>query len=390
MSTDKKSILLVLPRFPLPTDKGDKLRAWEQIKVLSEKFTLYVICFHEHESIEDSQKLLVEKYVKEMRIFPINKWDMIWAGIRMFFKNIPFQVGYYYHPWFKKELEKFCEDIHPDMVFFQLIRVASYRPVVDKYTSVLDLMDCMSHNVFLRLQTEKGIAKYFWNLEYKRLLQYEKKSIEEFDYSCIISERDRIQLPQNSGSSVSIMSNGIDTETFKPSPLVAKTTDILFVGNLSYKPNIEACLWLVEEILPKVHALGIFPKVKLVGSSPDRRVLKLAEYKNVEVHANVPETVPFYQDAKIMAAPMRINTGQQNKVLEAMACECHVITTSNANDGIQAPSHVLEVADTSELFAEKIVQVLKGELTPGASSREFVINHFGWKANTLSFFEKIV
>ncbi|HEY8365639.1 MAG TPA: glycosyltransferase [Bacteroidia bacterium] len=389
MQTKTKSILFVLPRFPLPTDKGDKLRAWEQIKVLSKSYKLYVICFHDLKlEISEEHSSEIAKYVEELRLFPIGKWDMLWAGIRTLSRKIPFQVAYYYHPWFKKELEKTVKEFQPDFIFYQLIRVAPYL-IKNKAKTVLDIMDCMSHNVYLRLATEKGIAKLFWTSEYKRLLAYESKIIPSFDYACIISERDRKMLPNGVGKKVITLSNGIDTHKFKPGNAERKT-DVLFVGNLSYKPNIEACIWLVEDILPELHKKGIYPSVKLVGSSPDKKVLKLAEVRGVEVFANVPDTVPYYQDAKIMAAPMRINTGQQNKILEAMACACNVITTSNANDGIQAPDHCILVADESKDFAAAIESVLNNEKHPAQYARAFVEERFSWEAHTERFFRNLV
>lgn len=384
-----KSILFVLPRFPLPTDKGDKLRAWEQIKVLSKNYKVYVICFHEASNpISISQKEEIAAYIEELRLFPIGKWDMIWAGLRMIFRKLPFQVGYYYHPWFNKELQHFIASVQPDILFYQLIRVAPYGISNPNITTVLDYMDCMSHNVYLRLATEKGLLKWFWQLEYKRLLRYEAEVNTYFNYRCIISERDRNMLPQAAGDKVEILSNGIDTHKFIPSNS-EKKTDILFVGNLSYKPNIEACVWLVDEILPHLHNKGIFPSVKLVGSSPDKRIYKLKESKGVEVFANVPDTVPYYQDAKIMAAPMRINTGQQNKILEAMSCACNVITTKNANDGIQAPENTLIVANDTESFVKAIEEVLAGRIDKAAEARLFVEQHFSWQAHTEQYFSSI-
>ncbi len=381
MNSTRPSVLFVLSRFPLPTDKGDRLRAWEQIKVLSAHSNVYVICFHDAKTIPDTYAEEIRKYVCEIRIFPITKMDAFLAGLRMFTQIIPFQVGYFYHPWFKKELRHFIREINPQTVFFQLIRMFPYATEVRGQKAALDLMDCMSHNILLRAHTEKKWIKWFWKWEYKRLLAYEEQAIQAFEHSYIISQRDKDKLPESVRHKVKIISNGIDTDTFTENSGV-RNTDILFVGNLGYKPNIEACSWLIEEILPLLHQRNWFPIVRIVGSNPDRKVWKWAAVKGVHIHANVPETYPFYQDAKIMAAPMRINTGQQNKILEAMACGCNVVTTSNANDGIQAPESCLLVADNSRDFAELLWKLHRKELNPAAHARQFVLDHFSWKKNT--------
>ena len=43
-------ILVILPRFPYPLEKGDKLRAYYQIKELSKHNEVYLFCAAELES----------------------------------------------------------------------------------------------------------------------------------------------------------------------------------------------------------------------------------------------------------------------------------------------------------------------------------------------------
>lgn len=383
MVKTSQKILLVLPRFPLPADKGDKLRAWEQIRVLAEENDVYLFCVSD-EPVPQAEFAALSALVREVQVVQLSSLSVLWSACRALFSGLPFQVAYYRNSEAYTKLERFVQRIDPDAVFFQLVRMATYRKAAGRRTTVLDFMDCMSHNVYLRLQTEGFPDRIFWRSEYKRLLRYEAAVQQAFTHSCIISERDRDTLPFAAKDQVQIVSNGIDLERFRPSEKVPEC-DLLFVGNLGYKPNIEACVWLVREILPLLHQKNVYPSLRLVGSNPDARVQELSTVKNVELYASVPDTVPYYQSARIMVAPMRINTGQQNKVLEAMACGLPVITTSNANDGIRAPEGCVCVGDTAEELAAHILSLLNDPARTremGQRARLFVEEHFSWHTHT--------
>jgi hypothetical protein len=62
--------------------------------------------------------------------------------------------------------------------------------------------------------------------------------------------------------------------------------------------------------------------------------------------------------ATVFVAPMRVGTGLQNKLLEAMAMPC--VTTSLANDALHATDgHHLLVADTAAGLAEHVNALLR-------------------------------
>lgn len=384
VSKAPRKILLVLPRFPLPADKGDKLRAWEQIRVLAEHNELYVFCVSDEEP-DAAQLAALSALVRDICICRLSFASVLTSALGAFFSGMPFQVAYYRNAAAFKTLQRFTEQCNPDAVFFQMVRMATYRAAVGNRICVLDFMDCMSHNVFLRLKTEAFPQRIFWRSEYRRMLHYEAKMPQQFTHSCIISERDRAALPFAARNQVHIVSNGIDLQRFRPAA-EAPSCDLLFVGNLAYKPNVEACVWLLREILPLLHAEGIYPSVRLVGSNPDVRIRELAAaMQGVEVLANVPDTVVYYQDAAVMVAPMLINTGQQNKILEAMACGLPVVTTPNANDGIRAPESCVLVGSNANELAAHIRHLLGNSAlarTMGREARTFVEEHFSWHTHT--------
>src|SRR5690606_11819352 len=118
---------------------------------------------------------------------------------------------------------------------------------------------------------------------------------------------------------VYIIKNGVDFKYFK-STETEKTIDILFTGNMAYPPNVDAAEYLITQILPLVYKKLPHVKVAICGINPDRRIKKLHS-KQVLITGWVPDMRLWYNKSKVFVAPMRIGSGLQNKLLEAMAMQ---------------------------------------------------------------------
>ena len=88
--------------------------------------------------------------------------------------------------------------------------------------------------------------------------------------------------------------------------------------------------------------------------------------------------------ARLSVAPLRISRGIQNKVLEAMAMECPVITTSLAAEGINAlANRDLIIANSEAEFSTACLQYIEhpDRLNIGSSARKCVLENYLWKDN---------
>jgi glycosyltransferase involved in cell wall biosynthesis len=128
---------------------------------------------------------------------------------------------------------------------------------------------------------------------------------------------------------------------------------LLFVGNLIYRPNVEAVELLVREVLPRLQRrLGERPVcVTLVGrASPE--VERLAS-PAVRVRGFVEDLGPLYAEADAVVVPLRSGAGTRIKLLEAFAHNVPVVATRAAAEGLEVLDrrHLLMCADPAELAA---------------------------------------
>jgi hypothetical protein len=154
---------------------------------------------------------------------------------------------------------------------------------------------------------------------------------------------------------------------------------------MNYAPNEDAAIYLIDKILPLVRRAIPHLETLVVGRDPTPALQERAkQFPDVTVTGFVEDVRTYLERACVFVAPLRYGSGIQNKVLEAMAMEVPVITTSLAANGLRVDGVVeppVVIADGEEKFAERIVALLnhKEERNRLAGEgRRFVENHFAW------------
>ena len=152
---------------------------------------------------------------------------------------------------------------------------------------------------------------------------------------------------------------------------------------MDYYPNIEGCVFFVNEVLPRVRSEFPDARFTIVGAHPTPEVERLAQEPGVTVTGFVDDVRDHMRRASISVAPMHIARGIQNKVLEAMAMGLPVVGTESATQGTDgAAGRDFLLADDAEPFAEAVLGLLRDpgrarEL--GAQGRRFVEENYDWE-----------
>ncbi len=107
---------------------------------------------------------------------------------------------------------------------------------------------------------------------------------------------------------------------------------LLFVGNLTYAPNLAAATVLVEEVLPLLRERRPAATVALVGAV-DAHARRL-EQPGVHVVGSVDDLAPSYAHSDVVVVPLRVGGGTRLKVLEAFSYGRPVVATAVAVAGL--------------------------------------------------------
>jgi sugar transferase (PEP-CTERM/EpsH1 system associated) len=223
-------------------------------------------------------------------------------------------------------------------------------------------------------------------LAYRHARRVERLLAGAADELVFASERDRAALPLPEGRrpGVAIVPNGVDLAYWRRrSPRVGRDTVVL-TGAMHYRPNVDAALFLAREIFPRVRTRLPEAALSLVGRDPAPPLRAVAADPAVTVTGFVDDVRPYLERASVLAAPVRIAAGIQNKLLEALAMEVPVVASSVAADGLRSGTGdelPFAVADAPEAFAAHVVEALlraRAAAAPAVAGRAWVAERFSW------------
>lgn len=350
-------IFVLLPRIPFPLEKGDKLRAFNQIKQLAKHNEVVLCALNDNGKVSEQDAFrALQPYCQSINFIKISKPQIALGLVRAFFKGLPMQCGYFYNHKAAKRINVLIDKHNPDMLFGQLLRVAEYIRKKD-IPKCIDYQDVFSYGMKRRADIASPLKRPVYNMEYRRLCRYEAAIFDDFDVKTIISEPDRELIPHPKKNEILIIPNGVDHEYFKPQER-EKKYDLVFSGNMSYAPNVNAVEYLANEILPIVWKTLPNVKIYIAGATPDPRIKKVAS-ESIVVSGWLDDIREAYAQSRVFIAPMRIGTGLQNKLLEAMSMGLPAITTPLANGSLGAENgKEILVGSNAEELAQHIITLL--------------------------------
>lgn len=139
------------------------------------------------------------------------------------------------------------------------------------------------------------------------------------------------------------------------------SNNILFVGKMSYEPNIIAVTFFSNEVFPDLKKT--FPNLDflIVGANPSKRVKSLETIEGIHVTGYVENLEPFFQKATIVVAPMLTGAGIQNKIIQAMSYGCCVVTTPIGAEGLEITNNAIKIIKDEHSWVEILTKLLNNK-----------------------------
>ena len=182
------------------------------------------------------------------------------------------------------------------------------------------------------------------------------------------------------------ISNGIDLEYFRPE--LSKKESETFVILLPSRFHLDRGQHLAIDVvarLPKKWKSKV--RLILAGTLEDRvylEQLRVQSYNQpVQFAIDVPDMLPYYQQADLVISTTLNGEGLSNALLESMACGCPVIwfDIPSVRDSIGGTGICIEKGNI-EAFTKSIIELLENpQKTQDISrvSRKYVQQHYNWK-----------
>ncbi|MGN6802735.1 MAG: glycosyltransferase family 4 protein [Ginsengibacter sp.] len=226
---------------------------------------------------------------------------------------------------------------------------------------------CNAHNIEYKILERH--ASLLTNRQEERWYQSQaavmrKAELEGFSNCDLIvtcSEEDRQEiLNQLPGANVTVIPNGVDTHYFTPHNSLSDQPSLLFTGTMGYAPNREAIDYFIEKIFPLVVESHPTCTFVIAGANAGEVFAKYKSRKNIEIVSSPEDIRPVYDKAWIVVVPLLSGSGTRLKILEAMAMEKPVVSTSVGAEGLEVSDTIdLLIADTPNSLAERINTLIK-------------------------------
>lgn len=390
----KPRLAVLTPRFPLPLNKGDRLRIYHQLAVLHHHFEVDLHCL----SFRQVSAAEIESLQDRCSRVTVHRLSLLKAAFRMLWAPLsrrPFQVLLFTERVLIRRIRKAILEGQPDVLLAQMVRTAEYVKDLDAVPHVLDIMDTLHAGAEREAERAPWWKRPLLLEEGRRLLRYEHRMPQYFDACTIISEQDRQLLPHPARDEVHIVPNGVDLDFFSTSNPIPpmdigrpRTFDVAFCGNLGYAPNVVAARFLAREVAPAFEELTGKPLNILISGAQPSAAVRSLHSTHVHIAGDVEDIRSAYLAAPIFVAPMLVNTGLQNKLLEAMALDRACLTTPRALAalGCDTGSAVVTAEDASG-FAKAISALLQDadeRDRMAADGSRLVQENFSWSAASVT------
>jgi polysaccharide biosynthesis protein PslH len=197
-----------------------------------------------------------------------------------------------------------------------------------------------------------------------------------------MSDKDQQQLAL---PNTRVLPNGVDLARFQPTPEPSGPPNLLFIGSFRHFPNVRAYQFLVSEFWP--HFYQTNPKATLtVVAGPNPRLYQrdFSIPPGVDFHEFVADVKPLYDQAHLVLVPTPVSAGTNIKVLEAMAMQRTVISTSSGAAGLRlAHKESVWIANSGPEYlaaANHLLHHAPQRKTIAQNARRIGEQHFDWQS----------
>jgi sugar transferase (PEP-CTERM/EpsH1 system associated) len=377
-------ILYLCHRIPYPPNKGEKIRAFHQVKGLSARHEVDLFTLADQPADLEGQAAL-KPYCRQIAVCSVRPAVARLRALPYLLTETPLTVPYFYSAELQGAVDSALRRHSYDRIFVYCSAMAQYVKGCRDTPIVTDLVDVDSDK-----WTQYASHRRFpWSAVYRRegrmLRRLEQEVSETSACVLVTTEREAGLLRRISGrANVQVVPNGVDPDYFRASPRTRPSPPtIVFTGDMSYFPNQQAVRYFAQRVFPLVRKAAPDARFLIVGRNPGQSVVALREIDGIEVTGSVPDVRTYLAMATVSVAPFSIASGIQNKILEAMAFGLPVAGTRRAVQGLSAAvARIVEIGDDAETLADKMIALLRDpELARGIGqeSRRRVAADYSWE-----------
>ncbi len=380
-------ILWIYPELPYPLTSGF-LRGFHLLRILGQRHVVTFLSLTHQQVVPSGTLQALAPYAERIEIFTrCSAPQPGWLKLSALIPGIGWRLREYCKTrWAVKQLGRTVRGLLQQQSYdIVLFHGREALPVLDgvRVPIVVECGDTNSTRILQQVRQTPVLSRPRLLLHYFNNRRLEKKLAHKTPYRFFTSTRDRENLLGPSDRS-EVVPQGVDYDYWKRSSPPSGRNCIVFSGVMSYSPNADAAMYLLEAILPLLRRVFSFLEVLIVGRDPTPELVNTARrFRDVTVTGAVEDVRPYLERADVFVAAVRFASGVQNKVLEAMSMQVPVVTTPVVAAGlsIDGLEPQLVIGENAGEIARGVARLLvhpEERARLSAEGRRFVEAHYSW------------
>ena len=346
-SPERRRVAVLSPYFPYPLAHGGAVRIFNLLREAAREFDIELFAFTDDDA-EPPAAPVLEFCARVVLVAKPRYREPRWSTL------LPPEVHEFRSPAMQNAIA------HERAAFgFEALQV-EYTQLAEYGGAALVEHD-VTFDLFAQIVRRENTLAAWW--DWFRWHRFETRAVRAATRVVVMSPKDAEMLGRMAATVV--IENGVDLERFQPVPETPGQR-LLFIGSFRHFPNVAAYRFFTERVWPLLR--DKFPQMELtVVCGPDHLTYWRAFAETPEPAADprirllgfVADVRPLYREANLVIVPTTVSAGTNVKVLEAMAMQRAVVSTTSGCAGLGLlDRHSVWVADQPASFAAAIATLI--------------------------------
>lgn len=355
-------VLHLTPSFPYPADTGGRICVWNQLRADARVAEIGLLSFVDDTPDDEAARVVRSVCREVVTVRRPRTLDGVVGGAWSLLSSVAMNLAKYRWSVYSRALRQMMPSFRPDVVVANNLHMGSY--LLELAGPVLILRE---QNIDSDLM--ERYAATFRNPAVAGFVRQQARKVREAEiriapraHRCLmISAPDETRLREIvPGARTAVVPGVIAPEEYRPALPPGSGDDLLVVatGTFTFPPTGEGLVYFVDRVWPRVIAAVPRARFRVIGHCPAALRRRLEALPGVEVLGHVESVEAHLDGAHVFAVPLRAGSGMRMRILEAMAWQVPIVTTTIGCEGIGVENgrHVI-VADEPEEMSSAILRV---------------------------------
>lgn len=278
-----------------------------------------------------------------------------------------FNIDRYYDEGFEKLVINEVKTNNFDIIQFEGLLTSLYYDAARKNSNARLIY--RAHNIenqlWERLSQQKidPFKRSYLKLHARRIKNYELHQLNKFDALLVFTNEDKNTLVKDGiNIKIHVLPIGIRLDQYTADHSLTEFPSLFFLGSLDWLPNREGMEWFLENFHKVIADGELMTKLYVAGNDIPDVFDDYEALGKIFIQGEVDNALEFVNSKAIMIVPLLTSGGMRVKIVEGMAMQKCIISTSLGAEGINyVDGRDILIANTTEEFYKAIKRCISDE-----------------------------